>query len=137
MAACRSALTQSAGAPIILRLNLKSGPTQRSDEPRPPSIMNPIHASLSILALASATGAQVVPVIVTDSSTDKVWRCADLTSDGDYLDAGEVVAIYTDTIGSLTLTNNVGVHSSPDGTVYRQRHLRGLDLHVPRRERRR
>jgi len=118
MAACRSALTQSAGAPIILRLNLKSGPTQRSDEPRPPSIMNPIHASLSILALASAAGAQVVPVIVTDSSTDKIWRCADLTSDGDYLDAGEVVAIYTDTIGSLTLTNNVGVHSSPDGTVY-------------------
>ncbi len=68
--------------------------------------------------LASAAGAQVVPVIVTDATTDKVWRCADLNSDGDYLDASEVIALYTDTNGTLPLTNNVGVHSSPDGTVF-------------------
>jgi len=80
--------------------------------------MKLLHASISVLALAPAAAAQSVPVVVTDSTTDTIWRCADLNADGDYDDAGEVVALYTDTIGSFPLSNNIGIHTAPDGTVY-------------------
>jgi len=111
-------LTPGAAPSMILRLSLKTGAAPSAVTSLALPIMNPLHAPLSLLALTSVAAAQVVPVIVTDSTNDKVWRCADLNADGDYLDLGEVVAIYSDTIGSFTLTNNVGVHSSPDGTVF-------------------
>ncbi len=80
--------------------------------------MKLIHPTFLLLALAPAATAQLVPVYVTDSTSDGVWRCNDLNGDGDYDDVGEVADFYNDALGGLSLTNNVGVVSRPDGTVY-------------------
>ncbi len=54
---------------------------------------------------------------VTDSTTDTLVRLADLNGDDDYNDAGEAVQDYSDTIGPLPLSNNVGLRSTVDGFV--------------------
>jgi len=57
-------------------------------------------------------------VYVTDSSLDKVFHLADLNLDGDYLDSGEVVTFYDDTLGALPLSNNSSVAVGPFGRLY-------------------
>lgn len=57
-------------------------------------------------------------VYVTDSSLDKVFHLADLNMDGDYLDAGEVVIFYDDTVGPLPLSNNSSLALGPYGRLY-------------------
>jgi hypothetical protein len=74
-------------------------------------------AVLAAAALAPAAAAQLPVLFVTDATNDKVWRLADLNADGDYNDAGEVANWYSDTGGTIALTNNVGCHNGPDGAV--------------------
>lgn len=73
-----------------------------------------------ILALCSGSAqAQNLGVtFVTDSGTDSVFRMEDLNLDGDYNDAGEVVNYYDETLGNITLGNNVGIAVGGDGIVY-------------------
>lgn len=84
---------------------------------------------LSLLTLALTTPAfaqipQLVPfdrtldLMVVDSSFDGIWRLADLNQDGDYLDGGEITTFYSDTIGSIALTNPNCIAVSPLGTTY-------------------
>ena len=55
---------------------------------------------------------------VTDSTTDSVVTLSDLNGDNDYNDAGEVVQLYVDTIGTFALTNNIGLRHAGDGTTF-------------------
>lgn len=55
---------------------------------------------------------------VTDSSSDTVWRLADLNLDGDFQDTGEVFAFYDDAIGSLELGNNASIAVAANGVVF-------------------
>jgi len=80
--------------------------------------MNTLLIPLSVLILAPAATAQIAPHYVSDTTDDAIWRCVDLNSDGDVDDAGEVVTFYDDLTGSLMLSNNSGLHTAPDGTVY-------------------
>lgn len=81
-----------------------------------------------VVALAAtAATAQVIPnvpysrtfdLLVADTTLDGVWRLVDWNQDGDYLDPGEVLVYYDDTIGSLDLGNPVGITTTRDGTAY-------------------
>jgi hypothetical protein len=77
-------------------------------------------AALSLAAPALAqTGYFPRPdVYVNDSNNDKILRLRDLNGDGDYADAGESSVFYDDTLGGYALTNNIGIVSLRDGTVF-------------------
>lgn len=89
--------------------------------------LNTFLASLTAAALSASAAAQIpsaVPyqrsldLLVTDSSFDGVWRCIDWNQDGDVNDAGEVVAFYDETVGSIPLGNPSCIAAAPNGTVY-------------------
>lgn len=83
--------------------------------------------ALPAALLASVTSAQVIPIVpyqrtmdllVVDSTYDGIWRCIDRNQDGDFNDANEVVSYYSDTIGSILLTNPSCIVTAFDGTTY-------------------
>src|SRR5436190_23700036 len=82
-----------------------------------------VACTLGLAGAALAQVPQVVPyprtmdVLVVDSTFDGVWRLADLNQDGDCNDAGEVIAFYSDTIGSIALGNPCCIVCAPDGTA--------------------
>ncbi len=57
-------------------------------------------------------------VYVNDSNNDKVLRLRDLDGNGNYGGAGESSVFYDDALGFYALTNNIGIVSSRDGTVF-------------------
>ena len=57
-------------------------------------------------------------VYVNDSNNDKVIRLRDLDGNGTYGGAGESSVFYDDTLGFYALTNNIGIVSLRDGTVF-------------------
>jgi hypothetical protein len=86
---------------------------------------------LRTLVAALATGpvavAQFAPVlpfprtldlVLVDSTLDGIWRLSDLNLDGDYNDAGEVVAIYDDVAGTVQWTSPTAIVAAEDGTIY-------------------
>lgn len=74
---------------------------------------------LSLLLLGGGLNAQDLGITyVTDSTNDTVFRLEDLNDDGDYNDPGEVVNYYDDSVGSISLSNNVGIAVDADGTVF-------------------
>lgn len=68
--------------------------------------------------LLGSTAHALEVLYVTDSGLDKVLRFADLNSDGDYQDAGEVTTFYDDTLGPYMLSANNGICTDPGGTIY-------------------
>lgn len=84
-------------------------------------------AAASLLILSATATAQVVPVhpfsrtmdlVVCDSSFDGVWRLIDWNQDGDFLDVGEVVAYYDESVASIALGTPTCLTTGQDGTVY-------------------
>jgi hypothetical protein len=74
-----------------------------------------VAASVLLLQLPASAGEVH---LVTDSGNDRVWRCVDLTGDGDLDDAGEVVVFYDDVSGTIPLSNNSGLVCDPGGATY-------------------
>lgn len=84
-------------------------------------------ATLAAVSLAQHATCQFIPVhphertmdvLVVDSSFDGVWRMIDWNQDGDFNDANEALAYYSDTIGSVTLATPTCIVTSYDGTTY-------------------
>lgn len=82
---------------------------------------------LAGLALATAAPAQFIPIhpfertldlLVVDSTLDGVWRLRDLNQDGDFNDPLELDIYYSDTVGSIALTNPNCVVWSQTGIAY-------------------
>jgi hypothetical protein len=84
----------------------------------------PVLVLTALAATAAAQVPQAIPytrtldLLVVDSTNDCVWRMSDFNQDGDYQDAGEIVSFYSDTIGSIALSNPTCIVAAPDGTVY-------------------
>lgn len=72
----------------------------------------------ALAAAAPALAQELVPCFVSDTSGDTIWSCVDLNADGDYNDAGELRPFYDDSLGTLALTNNVGMLRTADGQIY-------------------
>src|SRR5262249_54510216 len=70
------------------------------------------------MIVLSAPAAALDVVFVSDSNGDKIFRCEDLNSDGDYNDANETTIWYDDAVGPFALSVGTGIRSGPDGTVY-------------------
>ena len=73
--------------------------------------------ALALLVLPGRADELVVSY-VTDTSNDSVVRLQDLDDDGTYNGTGESVVYYDDTIGSIALSNNVGIAMDDEGIVY-------------------
>jgi hypothetical protein len=92
----------------------------------------PVLRSLFVLGASSAlvsvsiaqTGVPSEPfslvgdVYVTDSTTDLIFRLADLNLDGDANDLGEVTVFYDDTIGAVAFGNNSNITFGPSGILF-------------------
>ena len=61
---------------------------------------------------------RTMDVLVVDSTFDGVWRLIDWNQDGDYNDANEATAYYSDTVGSVTLASPTCIVTGYDGTTY-------------------
>lgn len=58
-------------------------------------------------------------ILLSDSSSDKIWRLQDLDLNGDYNGPGEIIPFYDDSIpGALALNSNSDVAVAADGTAY-------------------
>lgn len=62
--------------------------------------------------------AKTLDLVAIDTDSDSVWRLADLNQDGDYLDAGEVTSLYSDTVGPFAWTSPSSIAADPWGTVF-------------------
>jgi len=75
-------------------------------------------AQIALPILPTLPHARTMDLIVGDTtSPDTIWRMIDRNQDGDYNDAGEVIAYYSDAVGSIALGTPGAVASMPDGTV--------------------
>lgn len=74
-------------------------------------------ATLAVPALALAQGPLDV-VFVSDSTNDLVWRLEDLDGDGTYHGPGETLEFYSPSVGSVPLSNNLGITRGTNGVVY-------------------
>jgi hypothetical protein len=82
--------------------------------------------SLGLAAVSSSVvvAQQVAPwrrpgdLLVTDPSSDNVYRFADFNLDGDYDDAGEVVVFFTSGTGGFAMPLMASVAVGPDGAAF-------------------
>ena len=77
-------------------------------------------AAFAAVGFAASAAAQSLDVVfVTDSTGDNVWRLEDLDGDGTYDGVGETVEFYSDTLGTIALSNNIGItRDAATGIVY-------------------
>lgn len=86
---------------------------------RDPSPRSSLLTSLAALCLGALGAAQGLDVaFVTDSTADNVWRLEDLDGDGTYDGPGETVEFYSDVLGTIALSNNIGITRDARGVVY-------------------
>jgi hypothetical protein len=71
----------------------------------------------AVALCARISSAQAPECWIADSTDDAIYRCRDLTADGDYNDAGEIVAVYQAALGAEPLQLPVGIARGVDGTL--------------------
>ncbi|MCB9914982.1 MAG: hypothetical protein H6828_07515 [Planctomycetes bacterium] len=82
--------------------------------------MNRTTTALFLLAapLGPASAQTLGVSWVTDSTNDSIYRLEDLDNDGTYNGVGEVVEVYSDVLGTVSLTNNNMIAVDANGVAY-------------------
>ena len=74
--------------------------------------------ALACLTTLSSTAFAQQRYYVADRGHETIWRVEDLTLDGDFNDAGEVVAFYDAALGPVAMPNVQSMHTGPNGVVF-------------------